>query len=825
MEENKEKASSVSLAETYLRVIAKHSISLHLMSRDMNVAKINFQKLVELEGGKVRKDPDAMFLSEERLEKSLSEEKEKLSPEKKKKEEEQKEKKKSLIPEKIGKKIEGIKGKAVNIFDKLKVLFSPKNFMKVLGKIALPLLILTTLWEGLTGAWEAYQETGSIWEAFKGGIGQIVEFFTFGLIDKKMVSELFDNIADFFKPVVDAIKTFFGDIGKWVGDKFDAVVSLFQTKEKAPKTDTKTQSELAKQAAELKKEEDRRQKEAAEEARKVQEERAKSIKEKRNERIAQAKQQQAQQKSVSAAPAAPAPTPSKSSSAPPSKPTSVVSGGGKSGGGGASGDFSKNGNLATAKKGLNEAGITNNFAVNAALGNILKEVGKDAVPKTENLKAYGKTSNERIRKVFGSRASKFSDAELDKIKQNEVDFGEMVYGKDTKIGQQMGNSEVGDGYKYRGRGFIQITGKNLYAKYSKSTKIDLLNNPDLINTPEIAAKTMGIFLIDGVGIKKLNSFENQNEANRAVTQAIGGQGLDLSKGIGAEILGKVDKYSAEVGGVESSTSPSAAPSNAVLSGTGIPIRTGSGGFLTTTQQETKKEEKKEEPKGSGDDAVKYPPNAGQAKVTSMYGFRTQPAGPKKGEKIFHGGIDYAGVPKGTPIQLLASAKILLARDVNGYGNMIDALVNGEVLRFAHLDSIKVKQGDEIPAKTIIGTLGNTGIGTGPHLHFEHRSKSSFQDAEKATFDPLKTGAPNLIAIGDKPVEMKTSTSEGGLDSSGSKIAANSIDLSASQRQQQKPQTPIIVNAPTTNNTVIANNKNVNIQPKRNTAGALATAAT
>ena len=164
--------------------------------------------------------------------------------------------------------------------------------MKVLGKIALPLLILTTLWEGLTGAWEAYQETGSIWEAFKGGIGQIVEFFTFGLIDKKMVSEFFDNLADFFKPVVDAIKTFFGDIGKWVGNKFDAVVSLFQTKEKAPKSDTKTQSELEKQAVEIKKEEDRKQKEAAEEARKVQEERAKSIKEKRNERIAQAKQQQ-----------------------------------------------------------------------------------------------------------------------------------------------------------------------------------------------------------------------------------------------------------------------------------------------------------------------------------------------------------------------------------------------------------------------------------------------------------------------------------------------------------------------------------------------------
>ena len=826
--EDKEKKSSVSLAETYLRVIAKHSISLHLMSRDMNVAKINFQKLVELEGGKSKSDPDAQFRSDEEKEKSLSKEKEKLSPEKKKKEEEQKEKKKSLIPEKIGKKIEGIKGKAVNIFDKLKVLFSPKNFMKVLGKIALPLLILTTLWEGITGAWEAYKETGSLWEAFKGGIGKIVEFFTFGLIDKKMVSELFDNIADFFKPIVESVKTFFSDIGKWVGDKFDAVVSLFQTKEKTPKSDIKGQSELDKQSKELKKKQEEEYKKANEEAKKIDDAKKaaqKTPKEKHQERVEQAKQQKEAQKQQQA-PSAPAPAAPAAAPAAPSKPTSAVSGGGKSGGAGASGDFSKNGNLATAKKGLNEAGITNNFAVNAALGNILKEVGKDAVPKTENLKSYGKTSNERIRKVFGSRASKFSDAELDKIKQNEVDFGEMVYGKDTKVGQQMGNSEVGDGYKYRGRGFIQITGKNLYAKYSKSTKIDLLNNPDLINTPEIAAKTMGIFLIDGVGLNKLNSFENQSQANRAVTQAIGGKSLDLSKGIGAEILGKVDKYSSEVGGVESSTAPAAAPSNAVTTSSGEPVKTGSGGYLTTTQKPTT-----EQPLSSvtqiqsGVDvnginpeltkrvsamAADFKQKTGKSLLITS-GFRSN----EKQKELYD---DWKAGRLKAPVVAQPAPPLGngrgsphmkgLAFDINSKGQ------NG----------LNVLAGPRNKSTGWLESFGLIRPVAGEDWHIQLAGTPPGPD------NPDKPGAPLPVPTKDgKAVDVASGkaeniTPETPKPSEGSQISQESTSLASEQRQQQKPQTPIIVNAPTTNNTVVANNKNVNIPPKRNTAGALATAA-
>jgi len=43
-----------------------------------------------------------------------------------------------------------------------------------------------------------------------------------------------------------------------------------------------------------------------------------------------------------------------------------------------------------------------------------------------------------------------------------------------------GNEQSGDGWKYRGRGFLQITGRENYLLLSKDTRIDFLNNPDLL---------------------------------------------------------------------------------------------------------------------------------------------------------------------------------------------------------------------------------------------------------------------------------------------------------------------------------------------------------
>lgn len=53
----------------------------------------------------------------------------------------------------------------------------------------------------------------------------------------------------------------------------------------------------------------------------------------------------------------------------------------------------------------------------------------------------------------------------------------------------LGNDEPGDGYKYKGRGYIHLTGKYNYAEASKDLGIDLVKNPKMVENPKIAAKT------------------------------------------------------------------------------------------------------------------------------------------------------------------------------------------------------------------------------------------------------------------------------------------------------------------------------------------------
>ncbi|MGB5288414.1 MAG: glycoside hydrolase family 19 protein, partial [Ignavibacteriaceae bacterium] len=64
--------------------------------------------------------------------------------------------------------------------------------------------------------------------------------------------------------------------------------------------------------------------------------------------------------------------------------------------------------------------------------------------------------------------------------------------------RDLGNGAKGDGDKYKGRGFIQLTGKANYTQYSKSLRLGnkLVNNPELANDPKIAARILARFLKD-----------------------------------------------------------------------------------------------------------------------------------------------------------------------------------------------------------------------------------------------------------------------------------------------------------------------------------------
>ncbi|KAK5637879.1 hypothetical protein RI129_000108 [Pyrocoelia pectoralis] len=69
---------------------------------------------------------------------------------------------------------------------------------------------------------------------------------------------------------------------------------------------------------------------------------------------------------------------------------------------------------------------------------------------------------------------------------------------------RMGNNQPGDGFKFRGRGFIQLTGRDNYAKFAKASGIDVLSNPDLlVSDPKVGAQaSIHWWLSRGAGIRQ-----------------------------------------------------------------------------------------------------------------------------------------------------------------------------------------------------------------------------------------------------------------------------------------------------------------------------------
>ena len=121
-------------------------------------------------------------------------------------------------------------------------------------------------------------------------------------------------------------------------------------------------------------------------------------------------------------------------------------------------------------------------------------------------------------------------------------------------------------------------------------------------------------------------------------------------------------------------------------------------------------------------------------ITSRFGLRNAPT---EGASTNHGAIDI-GVPEGTNVYATSSGKVTVAGAVSGYGYAVYIdHGNGIVSRYGHLKAggIKVSVGQQVTAGQVIALSGNTGISTGPHLHFEVR-------VNDVKVDPLNYVSPS-----------------------------------------------------------------------------------
>jgi murein DD-endopeptidase MepM/ murein hydrolase activator NlpD len=94
----------------------------------------------------------------------------------------------------------------------------------------------------------------------------------------------------------------------------------------------------------------------------------------------------------------------------------------------------------------------------------------------------------------------------------------------------------------------------------------------------------------------------------------------------------------------------------------------------------------------------------------------------------HKGLDIAA-PQGSPIRAIKSGIVAYSDNaVPGYGNLLVSVhADGSVAFYGHCQSIFVFAGESIAQGQIVGAVGQTGRATGPHLHFEYRTRGKLRN--------------------------------------------------------------------------------------------------
>jgi predicted chitinase len=99
--------------------------------------------------------------------------------------------------------------------------------------------------------------------------------------------------------------------------------------------------------------------------------------------------------------------------------------------------------------------------------------------------------------------------------------GPAYFTKNYEGRADLGNTQPGDGAKFFGRGYIQITGRGNYSEYGRGIGVDLLSNPDLALDPAIGAQILALFF-RAKNIPRLADAGNWESVRRRVNGGLTG---------------------------------------------------------------------------------------------------------------------------------------------------------------------------------------------------------------------------------------------------------------------------------------------------------------
>jgi murein DD-endopeptidase MepM/ murein hydrolase activator NlpD len=112
----------------------------------------------------------------------------------------------------------------------------------------------------------------------------------------------------------------------------------------------------------------------------------------------------------------------------------------------------------------------------------------------------------------------------------------------------------------------------------------------------------------------------------------------------------------------------------------------------------------------------WPVRNGVGHITMFFGQNVHPI---FGQYYIHRGIDIATHRSGDPVVATADGQVVTAEYAFDYGNFIIIRhKHGYYTRYAHLNNFRATVGQRVQQGEVIGYIGNTGISTGPHLHYE-----------------------------------------------------------------------------------------------------------